>query len=143
MHAASSVHFAFDGMLLESARDGRGGGSARDEALLSSHHATPDPHASPRGADEPLAAVSPQAARASDDGQLRSCQVPGCSSEPFHPRSYLGRCRLCVLHIRADTVQVGDELLRFCQKCVPRAFGAAPTAAFRQQASAAVSSQPD
>jgi hypothetical protein len=53
-----------------------------------------------------------------DVSRLRRCQVPGCCSSPAEPRSYAGRCRLCVTHMRADTVELGAQLLRFCQKCV-------------------------
>jgi hypothetical protein len=49
---------------------------------------------------------------------LRHCQVPGCVSPGAEPRSYLGRCRLCLLHMRAETVDLGGTLLRFCQKYV-------------------------
>ena len=49
--------------------------------------------------------------------QWRPCQVPGCSSEPLNARTYLGRCRLCLPHMRADTVELNGQLVRFCQKC--------------------------
>ena len=101
---------------------------------LSSHLPTPiAPHlpvtyaalAPPRAAEAALTPTrSPARAAAmvprSDGGasRLRPCQVAGCVSAPAEPRSYAGRCRLCVTHMRADTVQLGDDLLRFCQKCV-------------------------
>ena len=47
---------------------------------------------------------------------LRYCQVPGCASPGAEPRSYLGRCRLCMSHMKAETLDLGGELLRFCQK---------------------------
>ena len=114
MHSAPGVHWILGGLMLQSALDGSGDGgvSMESEAPLS-REAAPAPHAAP-------AAASPQATRVADDGRLRACQVPGCKSAPMAARTYLGRCRLCVPHMRADEVQLesGGELLRFCQKCV-------------------------
>ena len=108
MHVAPGAHWLMRGLLLQSALDG----SERSSAPPSPD-AAPAPHAA-----EPSAAASRQAARALDDDRLRACQVPGCESAPMAARSYLGRCRVCIPHMRADEVLMGGELLRFCQKCV-------------------------
>ena len=49
---------------------------------------------------------------------LRRCQVPLCTAQPLSARTYTGRCRLCVTHMRADVVELGGQRLRFCQKRV-------------------------
>ena len=112
MHVAPGAHWVMRGLLLQSALDGSGSGG--ESEALPSPDAPPAPH---------TATALPQAARAADDDRLRLCQVPGCKSAPLAARSYLGRCRLCVPHMRADEVQLGGELLRFCQKCVARRNG--------------------
>jgi hypothetical protein len=108
MHVAPGAHWV-TGLLLQSTIDGSGSGG--ESEAPPSPDAPPAPH---------TATALPQAARAADDDRLRLCQVPGCESAPLVARSYLGRCRLCVPHMRADEVQLGGELLRFCQKCVAR-----------------------
>ena len=112
MHVAPGAHWVMRGLLLQSALDGSGSGG--ESEAPPSPDALPAPHAE---------MALPQAARVFDDDRLRLCQVPGCESAPMAARSYLGRCRLCVPHMRADEVQLGDELLRFCQKCVARRKG--------------------
>jgi hypothetical protein len=97
MHVAPGAHWVMRGLLLQSALDGSAGGS--ESEAPPSHNSAPTP-----------AMVPPQAARVLDDDRLRMCQVPGCDSAPLAARSYLGRCRLCVPHMRADEVHLGGEL---------------------------------
>lgn len=116
MHAAPGVHW----VLLQSAQ---GGSSLDDVTTVGDDKAHP---AAPRGgaAEAPAAAaVTPSPPRAVEESRLRYCQVPGCGSAPQEARTYVGRCRLCVPHMRADTVQLGAELFRFCQKCGAAATG--------------------
>jgi hypothetical protein len=47
---------------------------------------------------------------------LRFCQVVACTAPGVGARTYPGRCRLCLPHMRADVVEIDGQQLRFCQK---------------------------
>jgi hypothetical protein len=62
--------------------------------------------------------ASPHAATATQQDRMR-CQVPGCGAALDAPphNAYNVRCRLCTVHMRADSLVVGTDAFRFCQKC--------------------------